>query len=292
MGLGSVLQTALSGMSAAETAVAVVANNLANARTPGFKASTPQFATQTPQTYSAGRAPSGSSGGTNPVQVGRGVTLAGTSTDFSQGTIAMGGDSLSLAIEGEGLFILEGPRGERLLTRDGRFQLNANRELVTADGHRVLGFGTDGSFQLQTTRLVPLRIPAGAVVATPSGGTAELTGFSVGSDGRIRGRFSDGRSRDLGQIRLARTSNPSGLQQRGGTRYATGPNSGLAVETNPQEGGAGAILAGATELSNTDLGRSLVDLQLASDQFRAGVQVTDTAVSLLDELVNLRRPAR
>ncbi len=289
MALGSVLQTALSGMAAAETVVAVVANNMANARTPGFKASSPVLVTQQPQTQSPGAAPEGANGGSNPVQVGTGVAVAGTSTDFSQGSIAIDEGSTGIAIEGEGLFILEGPRGQRFYTRDGSFRLNADRELVTADGYRVLGFAADENFRIQTGSLSPLRIPLGRAVRAPSGRTATLTGFRIRSDGRVQGVWTDGRSRDLGRIRLARFANPSGLAKQAGNRYAVGPNSGLPAESDPQERGAGEIVAGGVELSNTDIAQGLVDLQLASNLFRANLQVAGTAVHLLDELINLRR---
>jgi flagellar hook protein FlgE len=289
MALGSVLQTALSGMAAAETVVAVVANNMANARTPGYKASSPVLVAQQPQTQSPGAAPDGANGGGNPVQTGTGVAAAGSSTDFSQGSIAIGGVSTGLAIEGEGLFILEGPRGQHFYTRDGSFHLNADRELVTAEGYRVLGFSADENFRIQTGRLSPLRIPLGRAVRIPSGGTAALTGFRITRDGRVQGVWTDGRPRDLGRIRLARFANPSGLAKQAGNRYAPGPNSGLPTESDPQENGAGQIVAGATELSNTDIAQSLIDLQLASNLFRVNLQVASTAVHLLDELINLRR---
>jgi len=90
MSLGSVMHTARTGISAVETAVSVMANNMANAQTPGFKASQVTLAARAPRTESHGAAPSGSSGGTNPVQVGSGVGIAAISTDSSQGSMAMG----------------------------------------------------------------------------------------------------------------------------------------------------------------------------------------------------------
>ncbi len=289
MSLGTVLQTAISGTAAAETVVAVVANNLANARTPGYKATTPILSEQHPQTQSLGTAPNEAGGGSNPVQTGMGVVVAGMSTDSSQGSIDLDGGATTLAIEGEGLFILEGPRGQRSYTRDGTFRLNANRELVTAEGYRVLGFTANEDYQIRNGRLSPLRIPLGRMVATPSGGTATLTDFRIGGDGRIQGSFSDGRFRDLGQIRLVRFANPSGLVGLAGDRYATAPDSGLPVESDPQEGGAGQLVAGATKLSNTDVGENLVELQLASNLFCANLQVANMAANLLDELVLLPR---
>jgi flagellar hook protein FlgE len=291
MSLGSVLHTALSGISAAELAVNVLANNLANAQTPGFKASKATFATQVPQTASAGAGPSPEGGGSNPIQVGTGVRACQIAGDFSQGTLAVESNPLSLAIQGDGLFILEGPAGERLYSRDGRFHLNADGELASSGGHRVLGHAADGNFQIQPDHLRPLRIPRGIEVPSPSGSAARLVGFRITGNGRIRGRFSDGIQRDLGQIRLARFANPSGLERRGHNVFAPGANSGVPIHGNPGESGAGEIVAGAIELSNTDIGQSLVELSLASIWFRANVQVVATGDELLDDLLALRRTA-
>jgi flagellar hook protein FlgE len=93
MALISAMQTAFSGMAAAETAISFIANNMANAQTAGFKASSPEFATQQPQTERLGAAPSGYNGGSNPLQSGRGVQVAGISTDLSPGPLAADGNS-------------------------------------------------------------------------------------------------------------------------------------------------------------------------------------------------------
>jgi len=116
-----------------------------------------------------------------------------------------------------------------------------------------------------------------------------LTSFIVGEDGRISGVFSNGITRDLGQIRLARVGNPAGLEQRGGNLFSTGINSGLPIEGNPNEQGIGSIIAGAQELSNTDIGGNLIDLILASTMYRGNTRVITTAEQLFDELLTLRR---
>src|SRR5262245_2888516 len=106
MGLGTVMNTALSGMSAASVLIDVTANNLANSRTPGFKASRVDLATQGYATLRGGTPPVGNYGGTNPLQVGQGVMVRGTSLDLSQGSIEMvEGQPALLALEGEGFFI-------------------------------------------------------------------------------------------------------------------------------------------------------------------------------------------
>ena len=111
MGLQSAMTTALTGLQAAETTIDVVGNNVANSNTAGFKESNVLFATQFLQTQSIGSAPSTSSGGTNPRQIGLGVSVAEIAPNFTQGTIQVSANPLDLAIQGDGFFILQGPNG-------------------------------------------------------------------------------------------------------------------------------------------------------------------------------------
>src|SRR4029077_3599874 len=89
MGLASALSTALTGLTAAETTIDVVGNNLANSSTVGFKSSQPLFATQFLQPLSRGAAPQGNDGGTDPRQIGLCTQVASITPDFSQGTIQL-----------------------------------------------------------------------------------------------------------------------------------------------------------------------------------------------------------
>ncbi|GAA4424762.1 flagellar hook-basal body complex protein [Bremerella cremea] len=120
-------------------------------------------------------------------------------------------------------------------------------------------------------------------------GTGTLNSFIIGEDGVIRGVFSNGVDRDLGMLQLARFGNPAGLEQRGENLFATGVNSGLPVTGDPGADGLGDVIAGAVELSNTDIGGNLIDLILASTQYRGSSRVITTAQQLFDELLNLRR---
>lgn len=162
MGLQSALSTALTGMTAAETSIDVVGNNVANANTVGFKESNVNFATQFLQTQSIGSAPTGNRGGTNPRQTGLGVKVAEISPEFTQGTIEISSNPLDLAIQGDGFFMVQGAQGETYYTRNGQFKTNARNEIVTITGQRILGFGVDENYEIQPTQLVPLRIPLGA----------------------------------------------------------------------------------------------------------------------------------
>lgn len=201
MGLSSAMNTALTGLSAAETQIDVSGNNLANSQTVGFKASDVIFANQFLRTLSQGSTPTENNGGTNPRQIGLGVQVAGITPDFTQGTIEISTSASDLAIQGDGFFIVEGQQGEPLYTRNGIFKTNSENELVSSTGNRLLGYGVDEFYTLQETQLVPLSIPLGAAAAaqetqhvylngnlTPTGDvadTAEVIDSAVLGDANI-----------------------------------------------------------------------------------------------------------
>jgi flagellar hook protein FlgE len=169
MGLASALSTALTGLTAAESTIDVVGNNVANSNTVGFKASDAVFATQFLQTQGLGSAPTGNSGGTNPRQVGLGVLTAEITPDFTQGTIEISANPSDLAIQGDGFFIVQASTGEQLFTRNGIFKTNSENQLVTTTGQRLLGYGVDERFQVEATTLRPIEIPLGSsAVAQPT----------------------------------------------------------------------------------------------------------------------------
>ncbi|MCH7750789.1 MAG: flagellar hook-basal body complex protein, partial [Planctomycetes bacterium] len=160
MGLQSALTTALTGLQAAETTIDVVGNNIANSQTVGFKESEAVFATQFLQTISIGSAPSTNSGGTNPRQIGLGVKVSEITPNFTQGTIEISSNPLDLAIQGDGFLIVQSGINQ-FYTRNGQLKLNADNEVVTVTGQRLLGYGVNDDFEIVTDNLVPLSIPLG-----------------------------------------------------------------------------------------------------------------------------------
>ncbi len=116
-----------------------------------------------------------------------------------------------------------------------------------------------------------------------------LTSFTITESGLIRGVFSNGAERPLGQIRMVRFANATGLQQVGNNMFSQGINSGEPIESDPGQGGVGTLTSGAVELSNSDIGQNLIELILASTQYRGGARVITTTQQLLEELLNLRR---
>jgi flagellar hook protein FlgE len=175
MGLQSAMTTALTGLQAAETTIDVVGNNVANSNTVGFKESNVLFSTQFLQTQSIGSAPSSTRGGTNPRQIGLGTRVAAINPDFTQGTVEISANPLDVAIQGDGFLMVQGSQGERLYTRNGQLQTNANNEVVTVSGNRVLGYGVDEDFNVVQT-LVPLQIPLGAQIVAQATETAFFSG--------------------------------------------------------------------------------------------------------------------
>ena len=176
MSLASAMSTALTGLNAAETQIGVVGNNLANSNTVGFKASDVLFATQFLQTQSVGSAPTASTGGNNPVQEGLGVQVAEITPNFSQGTISTANSPTDLAIQGDGFFVVQAQNGGQEYTRNGTFTTNAENQLVTGTGNRVMGYGINNQFQIDTTQLQPLQIPLGTAMVAKATTTATLQG--------------------------------------------------------------------------------------------------------------------
>jgi flagellar hook protein FlgE len=176
MGLQSAMTTALTGMTAAETSIDVIGNNIANSNTVGFKESDVIFATQFLQTQSIGSAPSDSSGGTNPRQIGLGVKVAQISPNFSQGTIEISSNPLDLAIQGDGFLMVQGSQGQPLFTRNGQLSLNSINQVVTSTGNKLLGYGVNDRYELETASVAPIEIPLGSQRVAQATSNARFSG--------------------------------------------------------------------------------------------------------------------
>ena len=140
------LFTAVSGLRNHQVWLDVIGNNIANANTPGFKASSVIFDDILGQTVSAGIAPQGNTGGVNPIQIGLGMKVSSITPNFVQGSIQMTNRNTDLAIQGDGFFVL-GNGADRVYTRAGAFSLDANGNLVdSGTGFHVLG--ANGNIQI------------------------------------------------------------------------------------------------------------------------------------------------
>ena len=165
----SSLFSSASALSASQTLLNVVGNNLANSNTVGFKSQHLQFSTQFTQTLQAASAPTSTSGGTNPIQIGNGVQIGTTSTDMSQGTFESSGNPYDLGIQGAGFFVLNNGSGP-MYTRAGAFSLDSQGNLVDpTTGYRVQRTGTTGeatptSPAFQLPGVSDIRVPIGMTI--------------------------------------------------------------------------------------------------------------------------------
>ena len=281
----------ISGLRVNQTMLDVTGNNIANANTTGFKSSTTVFQDTLSQMMTGGTAANAERGGTNPVQIGLGVQIATTSTNFNQGSAQMTGRGTDLMLQGDGFFVVQ--RGnEQMYTRAGAFTFDETGTLVTNSGARVQGYGLDATgapdyaaglidITLDTAVLPTLTPPVGA-------GTA-LTSYTFGSDGMLRGVFSDGIQRDMAQLASAGFANVMGLEKIGETAYRASANSGAVQLGVPGQDGAGTIIAGALEMSNVELAAEFTNLILAQRGFQASSRVITTSDQVLEELVNIKR---
>lgn len=174
--------TGLSGLNASSRRLEVIGNNISNVNTTAFKSTRLMFSPALSRNISLGTSPSAASGGTNPGQVGLGVTVAGTQRNFTGGAVSTTGISSDLAIEGDGFFIVE-RAGQQFYTRAGAFQLNSERQLITPSGGRVQGYGVDDNFNIVEGGLVDINIPIGTQTLAEATENVTLAGnLNAGGD--------------------------------------------------------------------------------------------------------------
>lgn len=135
--------TAVTGLKANQTRMEVLGNNIANVNTTAFKANRTTFEEQFAQTISGASEPTGTRGGTNPMQVGLGTKVASIDTIHTQGAINTTGKSTDIAFQGTGFLVLEDQSGNRLYSRDGNLTVDGAGRLVTNSGLRVQGYPAD-----------------------------------------------------------------------------------------------------------------------------------------------------
>lgn len=133
------LYAAKGGISAAQTQLEVISNNIANLNTTGFKASSVNFSDVFSTTISSGSVSTASAGGTNPIQVGVGVRVSSVSKNFNSGSWVSTGKNTDLMLQGHGFFTVQSSDGQVYYTRAGDFSFDNAGNLVTSSGYKVLG---------------------------------------------------------------------------------------------------------------------------------------------------------
>ena len=229
------LQVARTGLDAQNTKMRVIANNLANVNTTGFKRDRADFATLSYQNIVTPGAPSDAQNRyASGVQLGTGVRLAGIGKIATQGTLQNTENAMDLAIEGAGYFQVEMPNGTTGFTRAGNFSLTAEGNMVTSDG-------------------LPL-VPA---IQVPQGATA----ITIGNNGMVSASLpGQSEPSELGQIELANFTNPAGLLSIGNNILTETAASGAPQVGQGGQEGLGNIRQGVLEGSNVNIVEELVNM--------------------------------
>jgi len=154
--MSQALNTAMTGMTAGQQQISVVADNIANINTVGFKESSITFQDIWYQTKTTGTAPTGSRGGVNSFQTGIGTVASTITKNWEPSTMNTTGKTSDMTLMGKGFFTVVSPRGEVFYTRAGNFTLDPNGNLVTSNGYKVMGIDSDLSL---TNSGIPVVIP-------------------------------------------------------------------------------------------------------------------------------------
>lgn len=182
------LFTGLSGLDVHARRLDVISNNIANVNTTAYKSGAMLFENLFSRTFSAGSAPTGTSGGTNPFQVGLGVGVAATRRDFTPGSFNPTGDARDLAIDGSGFFVVERD-GSTFYTRAGAFRQDLNDNLVSASGEILQGYTVDSDYNIIEGEFSAISIPIGKQVIAEASTLAVVAG-NLDSGGDLPGQGS------------------------------------------------------------------------------------------------------
>lgn len=257
------LNTAATGMIAQQSNIDVVANNIANVDTAGFKKSRAEFEDLI---YSNQKDP-GQASGLNSitptgVQTGLGVRTASIQKDFTGGQTKMTNNPLDFQIEGNGFFQVRTPDGEIAYTRDGAFKKDASGRVVDKNGNA----------------LIPeLTIPETAAVieATPAG---EIRVMHQGAT----------ESEVIGQLELANFVNPAGLKSMGKNLFTPTPASGQAATARPGTQGVGFVAQNQLETSNVNIVDEMINMITAQRAYETNSKVVQTSDQMLQTAVNVK----
>ncbi|MDR3557631.1 MAG: flagellar basal-body rod protein FlgG [Syntrophobacteraceae bacterium] len=255
------LWTAATGMEAQQTNMDIIANNLANANTTGYKESRGNFADLMYQTI----VPPGANNANNGqvptgIQIGTGVKTGSVEKLFTQGNFTQTGNNLDMAIQGRGFFkVLRGT--QESYTRDGSFKVDQSGNIVDGNGYQV-----QPQISVPKTAVNVSIDPSGVLTATDASGNVVQTS----------------------NLQLYLFPNPAGLQDVGSNYYITTPASGNVSTAQPGgPEGAGTILQGYLEASNTNVVNEMVSMILSQRSYEANSKVIKSADEMMQMANNV-----
>jgi len=250
------LWAAKTGLDAQQTEMSVISNNLANVNTTGYKEDRAVFEDLLYQNQTqVGADTSQTTQSPSGLNIGTGVEVVSTEKEYNQGSLTQTGNTLDVAIQGQGFFQVQMPDGTLAYTRDGTFQQNAQGQLVTSSGYVVQP---------------GITLPQGAQSVT------------IGTDGTVT-VLLPGQSTptQVGQLQLANFINPAGLQAIGGNLLVQSASSGSPQTGTPGVNGLGTVAQGELESSNVDVVEELVNMI----QTQRAYEMNSKAISTVDQML-------
>lgn len=244
------------GLSAQDTRLKTISNNLANVSTTGFKRDRAVFQDLL---YQVNRQPGGQSSQNTELpsglQLGTGVRMVATQKEFTMGNIEVTDQGMDMAINGRGFFQILMPDGAIQYTRDGKFQIDSTGQMVTA-----------GGFPLEPA----ITIPEGAQNVT------------IGTDGIVSVVDAQtGASTQIGNVQIADFINPAGLEAMGSNLFRETVSSGAPTQGEPGQNGLGPIIQGALESSNVNVVAEMVNMIETQRAYEMNSKVISTVDQML-----------
>lgn len=252
------LWTSKTGLAAQDLQISTISNNLANVGNAGFKRDRAVFEDLL---YQIRRQPGAQSSENTTIpsglQIGTGVRVIGTQKQFTVGSLQVTGNDLDVAINGRGFFQVLLPDGSTAYTRNGQFHLNADGEIVTANGQ-----------VLQPAITVP-------------SGTTSITISRDGVVSVVQGGAGNANATQVGQIQLADFVNPAGLEAIGANLFFETVSSGTPTTGTPSLDGLGTLEQHTLENSNVEVVEELVNMIAAQRAYEMNAKVISTVDQML-----------
>lgn len=254
--MASALNIAQTGLDAQQTRLSIIANNLANVATTGFKKARPNFEDLLYETVSQpGASSSQNTELPSGLMIGTGVRTVSSAKIFTQGTLAQTENALDVAIQGRGFLQVLMPDGSTAYTRDGGLSMNSQGQLVTSSGYSV-----EPAISIPAQTLSVTIAPDGTVSALTAGNSAPT---------------------QIGNLQLADFINPQGLQPVGQNLFKETVSSGNPQTGNPGLNGLGTLAQGSTESSNVNPVEELVNMI----ETQRSYEMNSKAIQTVDQML-------
>ena len=255
------LWVAKTGLDAQQTRMTVVANNLANVNTNGFKRGRATFEDLLYQNVSqAGGATSQNTESPTGLSLGTGVRVVATEKNFSQGSALNTGNTLDVMIQGRGFLQVLQPDGSLAYTRDGSFKVDSDGRLVTANG-----------YEIQPSITIP----------------SDAQALTIGLDGTVQATLpGQTQPTSLGTLQLADFINSAGLQDKVQNLYIETEASGSPQVSDPGQQGVGSLVQGSLETSNVNVVEELVSMIETQRAYEMNSKAVSTSDQMLQYLNN------